>query len=145
MMRFANNFHEWWSYEWKSFANCITSDPKSLFMANNVLFYFFTCYLMSWTHNNSTKKPNSQPLILPLSPRTVFFDLALWRHRSWSVTSGESVVLALWRHFRWLFLHAYIGAKAALTSEYQPWISITNRPWEGTTSIRIFLWKTVLI
>ena len=45
------------------------------------------------------------------------FDLTLWRHHNWSVTSREREALALWRHIRRLFLHAQIGAKAIFTSE----------------------------
>ena len=60
--------------------------------------------------------------------RTAFSDLALWRHHSWSMTSRERLVQALWRHIRRLFLHGQIGTKAIFTSEYQPWISISNHP-----------------
>ena len=34
------DFHEWRSHEWKSLANLITSDQKSLFTVTNVLSYF---------------------------------------------------------------------------------------------------------
>ena len=46
-----------------------------------------------------------------------FSDFALWRHRSWPVTSREREILVLWRHIHWLFLHAQIGAKAIFTNE----------------------------
>ena len=36
---FANDLHEWRSHEWKSLANHLTSNPKSLFTETNVLFY----------------------------------------------------------------------------------------------------------
>ena len=39
-MRFANDFHEW-----KSLANRITGDPKSLIMVTNELFYFLQAIL----------------------------------------------------------------------------------------------------
>ena len=48
--RFANNFHEWRSHEWKSLANRITSDPKIVIHGNECIILFLTRYLMSWTH-----------------------------------------------------------------------------------------------
>ena len=63
-------------------------------------------FLTRWTHNSA------ESLISPLSPRTVFSNLALWRHRSRSVTSCEREVTALWRHIRRLFLHAQIDVRA---------------------------------
>ena len=53
----------------------------------------------------------------PLSQKTVFADVELWRHHGWSVASSEREVLALWRHIRRVFLRAQIGAKAIITSE----------------------------
>ena len=99
----------------QSLANRITSDPKSLFTVTNVLFYFLHAMLCPWTHNSA--KNNHRSLISLLSPKTVVSDLALWRHRSGSVTSRERKILALWRHICRLFLHAQIGAKAIFTSE----------------------------
>ena len=112
--RFANNFHEWRSHEWKSLANRITSDPKIVIHGNECIILFLTRYLMS----NTQFRPNNYRLLIsPLSLWTVFSDLVLWRHHRWSVTSRECRTLALWRHIRRLFLHAQIGAKAIFTSE----------------------------
>ena len=44
----ANDF-----YEWKSLANCITSDRKISFTVMNVLFYFLNAILCPWTHNHA--------------------------------------------------------------------------------------------
>ena len=106
--RFAKNFHEW-----KSLANRFTSDPKIVIHGKECITLFLTRYFMFWTH--SSIKSNYQSLISPLSLRTVFSDLALWRHHSWSLTSHERGVLALWSHIRRLFLHVHIGAKAIFT------------------------------
>ena len=113
--RFANDFHEWRSHEWKSLANRITSDPKIVIHGNECIILFLTRYLMSWTHNSAEN--NHRSLVSQLSPRTIVSGLALWRHRSGSVTSREREILALWRHICRLFLHAQIGAKAIFTSE----------------------------
>ena len=113
--RFANDFHEWRSHEWKSLANRITSDPKIVIHGNECIILFLTRYLMSWTHNSAEN--NHRSLVSQLSPRTIVSGLALWRHHSGSVTSREREILALWRHICRLFLHAQIGAKAIFTSE----------------------------
>ena len=113
--RFANDFHEWRSREWKSLANRFTSCPKIVIRGNECIILFLTHYLMSW--NTQFCLNNYRALISPLSLRTVFSDLVLWRHHSWSVTSRECRTLALWRHIRRLFSHAQIGAKAIFTSE----------------------------
>ena len=113
--RFAKDFHEWRSHEWKSLVNLITSDPKIVIHFNECTILFLTCYFMSWTHNSA--KNNHRSLIFPLSPRMVVSCLALWRHHSGSVTSCEREILALWRHIRQLFSHAQIGANAIFTSE----------------------------
>ena len=42
---FANDFYNWPSHEWKSLANHLTSDQKSLFTVKNVLFYFLHAIL----------------------------------------------------------------------------------------------------
>ena len=94
--RFANDFHEWRSHEWKLLANRITSDLKFVIHSNECIILFLTRYFMSWTHNSA--KNNHRSLILQLSPRTVVSDLALWRHHSGSVTSREREILALWHH-----------------------------------------------
>ena len=114
--RFANNFHEWRSHEWKSLASRITSDPKIVIQGNECIILFLTRYFMSWT----LSRLNSYRLVIsPSSPRTVFSDLELYRHHSWSVASRELEVMALWRHIRRLYLRMQIGAKAIFTSEYQ--------------------------
>ena len=115
VMRFANDFHESRSHKWKSLANRIMSDPKIIIHGNEFIILFPTRYFMSWTHNST--KTSYRSLISPLLPRTVFSDLALWRHHSWSVTSSEREVLALQRHIRRLFLRVQNGAKAIFTSE----------------------------
>ena len=56
--RFANNFHEWRSHEWKSLANRITSDPKIVMYRNECIILFH-----SWS-------------VTSRECRT----LALWRH-----------------------------------------------------------------
>ena len=79
---------------------------KSLFTVTNVLFYFLhAIYYLE--HHSATS--NHRSLISPLSLRTLFSNLTLWRHHGWSVTSREREALALWRHIRLLFLHAQIG------------------------------------
>ena len=110
----------WWSIflniTSKSLANRITSDQRVVIHGNKCLILFLTRYFMSWTHN-SAKKGNHRLLISPVSLRTVFSDLALWRHHSWSVTSRELEVLALWQNIRGLFLHAQIGTNIIFTNE----------------------------
>ena len=113
--RFVNDFNEWRSHEWKSLVNRITSDSKIVTHGNECIILFLTRYFMFLTHNFS--KNNQRSLISQLSPRTVFSDLALWRHHSWSVTSRERQIVALCRHIRRLFLHAQIGTKAIFCSE----------------------------
>ena len=36
---FANDFHSWWSHSWKSLANHLTRDQKSLFTVTHALFF----------------------------------------------------------------------------------------------------------
>ena len=110
---FAHNFHGWWSHKWKLFAKCITSDPKIVIHGNECIILFFTCYFVSWTCN--TTKNNYRSLILPLSLRTVFSDLAFWHEHSWSVMSSEHGVLVLSWHIHWLLLHVQIGTKVVFT------------------------------
>ena len=50
--RFANNFHESRSHEWKSLANRVTSGPKIVIYGNECIILFLTRYLMSWTHTS---------------------------------------------------------------------------------------------
>ena len=54
--RFANNFHELRSHEWKSLANCFTSDHKIVIHGNECIILFLTRYFMSWTHNSANNK-----------------------------------------------------------------------------------------
>ena len=124
--RFANNFHEWRSHKWKSLANRLRSEPKIFIHGNKCFILFLTCYFMSWTYYST--KNYYRSLISPLSLWTVFSDLVLWRHHSWSLTSHERRVLALWCHVDRLLLHARIGAKAIFMSEKQQWISISHQP-----------------
>ena len=89
--------------------------PKIVIHGNEFIILFLTRYFVSWTHHSAAN--NHQWHILPLSLRTVFSDLTLWRHHSWSVTSSELEALALWCHISRLFLHGQIGANAIFTSE----------------------------
>ena len=45
--RFANDFHEWRSHEWKSLANRITSDQKIVIHGNECIILFLTRYFTS--------------------------------------------------------------------------------------------------
>ena len=54
---------------------------------NECIILFLTCYFMSWTHRLATN--NHRSLISPLSLRTAFSDLTLWRHHNWAVTSRK--------------------------------------------------------
>ena len=109
---------QWFSRVTKSLVKIIGKSPhewpKIVIHRNECIILFLTCYI-SWTHRSATN--NHRLLISPLSLGTVFSDLTLWRHHSWSVTSREREALALWRHIRGLFLHMQIGAKAIFTSE----------------------------
>ena len=93
-----------WSHSW----------PKIFIHGKEYIILFLTHYFMSWTHHSTTNKHRSLNMLLSL--RTVFADLTLWRHHSWSVMSRERKVLALWHHIHQLFLHAQIGTKAIFTS-----------------------------
>ena len=90
--------------------------------------YYLIYYTLFNVLNTQFRQNNHRSLISPLSLRTVFSDLVLWRHHSWSLTSRECRTLAPWRHIHLLFLHAQIGAKAIFTSEWQPWISLSHHP-----------------
>ena len=65
----------------KIITNRFTSDPKIVIQGNECIVLFLTRYFMSWTHNFA--KINYVSLISPLSPGTIFSDIALWRHHSW--------------------------------------------------------------
>ena len=104
--RFGNDFHSYdFFHEWgdsamisaKSLPIRLTHDKKKIVIhGNECITLFLTRYFMWWTHNSA--KNNDRSLISPLTLRTVFSDLALLRHHSWSVTSRESGDLALGRH-----------------------------------------------
>ena len=97
---FADDFHEWQSHEWKSLTNRPMSDQK-IIHGNECIILFLTCYFTSWTH--SSAKNNHRSLILPFSLRTVFSELALWCHGSWSVISRKHGDLALWTSYSSIF------------------------------------------
>ena len=79
--------------QWFSLANRLTSDPTIVIRGNECIILFLTRYFMSWKHNSA--KNNYRLLISPLSLRTAFSDLVLWRHHSWSVMSHERTALVL--------------------------------------------------
>ena len=126
--RFANDFHEW--------RNCLTNELKTASHGNECIILFLTRYFMSWTHFST--KNNYRSLISPLSLRTVFSYLVLWRHHNWCVTSHEWRVLELWPHNHRFLLHAQFFLNAILlnvnrstctvyihTSENTVWICYT--------------------
>ena len=98
--RFANDFHEWRSHEWKSLANRITSDPKIVIHGNKCIILFLIRYFISRTQNSAKKQSSIGDFAIVA--KAVFADL-LWRHHNWSVMSCECRLLALWRHIRRLF------------------------------------------
>ena len=111
---------QWFSRVKKSRVKIIGKSPhewpkKSLFMVTNVLFNFLHAIL--YLEYTVPQQTNHRPLISPLSLGTVFTDMALWCHHSWSVTSREREALALWCHICRLFLHGQIGVKVIFTSE----------------------------
>ena len=101
--------------KWGDLPIIFTSDPEIVIHSNECINLFLLRYFMSWTHNSAKSK--SSIAHSAIVAKTVFSDLALWRHHSRSVASHERGVLALWRHIRRLFLHAPIGTKAIFTSE----------------------------
>ena len=107
---------QWFSRVTKSRVKIIGKSPhewlKIVIHGNECIILFLTRYFMSWTHHSAKNYHRS-----PLSLRTVFFALALWRHHIWSVTSRERGALALWRHIHRLFSYARIRAKAIFTCE----------------------------
>ena len=106
--------NHWFSLVTSSLAKIIGKSPAS-WPKIECIILFLTRYFMFWTHHFATN--NHRSLISPLSMRTVFSDLTLWRHHSWSVTSSERATLALLCPVRRLFLQAQIGAKAIFTRE----------------------------
>ena len=93
--RFANNFHGWRSHEWKSLANCITSDTKNFIHGNECFILFLTRYLMSWTLN-------SAKTIIEYSDNLKRFTLTFVGMRTSCVVEWQPniVWVAIWRHFR---------------------------------------------
>ena len=93
---------------------------------NECIIVFFARCFMSWTRNSG--KDNYRSLFSLLSLCTVFSDLALWRHHSWSETSRERRALTLWRHIRRLFLQAHIGARrSSLVDNNREYRILTTR------------------
>ena len=135
--RFANDFHEGQSHEWKSLAIASWVSQKSLFMVTNVLFYFL--HAISFPEHTIPLKTIIDHWCRHL--RTVFSDLVLWCHHGWSVMSHNRRVLALWRHIHQMLLHVQIGAKAIFTSE---WITALNIDF-SPPSIHSLAWKKILI
>ena len=61
---------------------CRLEWTKIVIRGNESIVLLLTRYFMYWTHDSATNKHRS--LISPLSLTTVFCDLTLWRHHSWS-------------------------------------------------------------
>ena len=82
--------------QWFSRVKIIAVSPherqKIVTHSNECTILFLRRYVMSWTHNYN--KNNYRPLISALSLRTVYSDLALWRHHIWYVASRERWALA---------------------------------------------------
>ena len=93
----------------------IASRVTKCYHCNKCIISFPPCYFMSWTHKSV--KNDHRVLLLPLLPRVVVSDLALWHHHNWSVMSHECEMLLLWCHFCWFSLHTLIVTKAIFTSE----------------------------
>ena len=145
--RFANNFHEWRSHEWKLLANRITSDPKSLFMvtifgsrvcrfANN--FHEWRSHEWKLLANRITSDPKSLFMVTNVFFYFLRAILCPWTHdiADFAIVARDGLfwfsnvtslqlfcdvtrmrVTGMWRHIRRLFLHAQIGAKAIFASE----------------------------
>ena len=69
-------FNRCHSHEWKSFANCSTSDLKKFIHGKSCIIPFCKCYFMSWTCK--LYQNNHQSLVSPLLTRMAFHNLALW-------------------------------------------------------------------
>ena len=106
--------------QWVSLMKILAELPRSWqrisIHDSTYIILFATCHILCPEHKKSAKN-NHQSLILPMSEKTVFSDLALWRHHSWFVTLREREEIALWRHIRRAFLQAEIGAIVIFTSE----------------------------
>ena len=98
-------FCQWFSRVMKSRVKIIDKTPhewpKIVIHGNECIILFLTRYFISWTYRSATN--NHRSPISPLSPGTIFSDLTLWHHHSWSVTSREREALALWRNIHRLF------------------------------------------
>ena len=68
---FANEFHEWWSHEWKSLTNHPTSDQEVVIHGNECIILFLTRYFISWTHCSVTN--NLRSLISPVTRDGLFW------------------------------------------------------------------------
>ena len=82
MRRFGNDCHEWWSHEWKSLPNRLTSDIKKIGIHGNP-------YITLSLHAILCPDQAHRPLITIIarsfrsfSSRVVFSDLALGSHHS---------------------------------------------------------------
>ena len=69
--RFGNDFHKWWSHEWKSLPNRLMSDKKIIIHGSECIILFLTRYFMSWTHKSAKKYHRA--LISPLFSRGGLF------------------------------------------------------------------------
>ena len=109
-MRFADDFHSWLCHPWKSLANHLTHNKKSLFTITYASFYILSNKLCCWQNDFKTHKgtPGKYPWL---------------RHRwtSWGITLIESAIIVMrWQQLRlfgrlytwssgclsWLFLYA---------------------------------------
>ena len=112
---FANDFHEWRSHEWKSVANNLTSDQKSLFTVTN---YHFKCYTQFLILNTLFRDKQSSIAHFAIVAKEGLFWLNIvtssqlicdvtWTRSTGIVTSYSSIVLARanWRKgdlHRWI-------------------------------------------
>ena len=135
--RFANDFHEWRSHSWKSLSNRLTSGTKIVFHGDEFIVLFLARYFMSWTHNAT--KNDYRSLISPLALRTVFLDLALWPHHSWSVTSCER---GYW-HYDVMFVDFSFTRKLA---QRLSWLVNSTHEYRFliTRYSRLCVWKSIL-
>ena len=109
-------------HEWAGLPMIFTRDEviseKHWQIALRLRMYYFISYTSFMPRTHNAAKNNHWLLISPLSLKTVFPELASWRHHIWSVTSRERAVLALWCHIRRLFMHAaQIVTKAIFSRE----------------------------
>ena len=132
MRWFCNKFYEMMKSQEKIIAflmsNKIMSESqewqKIVIPVNSFIVLFYTCCLMSWTHNFT--KYNYRSIISPLLLSIIFSDLALWHYCCWSLMSCKREVPSLSYHIHQWFFHGQIGAKAIYTSEQKLTISINH-------------------